>query len=99
MPDAEQYRSLMVREYPLGSSFELTIVPNISSFGENLDDGKMRSESCFIAVSRWSGQFLGMSLASIRLYSSSPRPGAHSRFRVFSRMPFDHSSSPFSHGA
>lgn len=71
--------------------------PKSSSLSENLKDDRMRSERCLMAVSRWSGQFFGMSLADICVYSSFPRPGAHRCFNALSSIPFEPSNNPFVH--
>lgn len=87
-----------VVEVESGVCAVLTTKPSRSSFGENCSDGMMRSLSCQMAASKWSGHVLVMFSGFACSLLSSPRLGLQSRFRRPSSFPLAFSTNPLIHG-
>ena len=77
---------------------KFTIVLSKSLFGEYFMDIRMQSDRYLIALSRWSGQFLRISLAAIFLQLSLPGPYTHSHLIAFNKIFIEPSKRPFIHG-
>ena len=76
----------------------LTTVPNNSSLGENFRLGSMQVFNANTAAFKCSGHVFGSESHVILSYSSSPRPGAQSRFKTCNKILFVPLTRPFIHG-